>query len=101
MRFWWREIAGWLLVLLGLATFVLCIDMLINAHAVLQSGPVLVIGIIIFRAGIHLLKVAVAARICLHARREMADDRRRPARPAPQYGSGRAGAGAWSRSAGR
>jgi len=71
MRFWVREIAGWLLVLLGLFVFYICFAVL-----VLTEGPWLfeaifltVIGVVIFRSGIHLLKVAVAARVCLQAQR--------------------------------
>jgi hypothetical protein len=67
MRFWTRELGGWLLVVLGLLVFGLCILFLQNAHypRVIEVGPLLVIGIFVFRGGIHLLKVAVAARICL------------------------------------
>jgi hypothetical protein len=65
MRFWGREIAGWLLVGLGLFVFYICFDMLLQRDPYLiQVGPMSVIGIFIFRGGIHLLKVAVAARIC-------------------------------------
>jgi hypothetical protein len=63
MRFWWRELAGWALVLLSLGVFVLCGWMLLG-HFVLESGPLAFIGFILFRGGIQLLKVAVAARIC-------------------------------------
>jgi hypothetical protein len=74
MRFWLRELAGWILVLLGLYVFLVCLDVLVNRTGqrgpgplILESGPLTLIGIIIFRGGIHLLKVAVAARVCLHA----------------------------------
>jgi hypothetical protein len=69
MRFWLREVAGWALVALGLYLFYLCFLMLMN-HYILEAGPWALIGIIVFRGGIHLLKVAVAARVCLHAQRE-------------------------------
>jgi hypothetical protein len=79
MRFWVREIAGWLLVGLGLYVFVLCYDLLLTERLI-EAGPLTLIGIIIFRGGIHLLKVAVAARLCLHAQGEIqkiAAERRR------------------------
>ncbi len=66
MRFWFREIMGWLLVGLGLFVFYMCVVLLFN-HSVIEVGPLFVIGIVVFRGGIHLLKVAVAARICLLA----------------------------------
>jgi hypothetical protein len=66
MRFWLREIAGWLLVGLSLGVFYLCFVLLVN-HYVLEGGPLTLVGIILFRGGIHLLKVAVAARICQQA----------------------------------
>ncbi|MCS7047197.1 MAG: hypothetical protein NZO58_12640 [Gemmataceae bacterium] len=65
MRFWFREVAGWLLVAAGLYVFycVLAIT-LTDRPLLLSAGPLLVLGIVVFRGGIHLLKVAVAARIC-------------------------------------
>ena len=68
MRFWVREIAGWLLVGLGLFIFYICFAILLTAEPlILEAGPLTLIGIIVFRGGIHLLKVAVAARICMKA----------------------------------
>ncbi len=68
MRFWWREVAGWLLVVLGLAIFYICFQFLLLQHYVVEAAELGVIGIITFRGGIHLLKVAVAARVCLAVR---------------------------------
>lgn len=66
MRFWTREIAGWLLVALGLFVLYLCVAVLLSDRPlIIEAGPLTLIGIIIFRGGIHLLKVAVAARICM------------------------------------
>ena len=64
--FWLREIAGWVLIALGLAAFyVVYFVFLKSAPArVMEAGPMVLIGIFMFRGGIHLLKVAVAARIC-------------------------------------
>ena len=66
MRFWIREIAGWLLMLVGLYFFYICLGILLPPYGprVFDAIPVMIIGIFIFRGGIHLLKVAVAARIC-------------------------------------
>jgi len=62
--FWLREVAGWALVLLGLLTFGVCWFVLLRNGKVFAAGPTVLIGIFLFRGGIHLLKVAVAARIC-------------------------------------
>ncbi len=70
MRFWIREILGWLLVGLGLLIFYMCVVLLFN-HSVIEVGPLFIIGIFVFRGGIHLLKVAVAARICMLAQAKM------------------------------
>jgi hypothetical protein len=72
MRFWLRELAGWALVALGLYVFYWCFVMLMSDRPwIISAGPLTLIGIIVFRGGIHLLKVAVAARVCLHAQREI------------------------------
>ena len=77
MRYWWRELAGWLLVALGLYVFLICLSVvLVDGPHIIEAGPLTVIGFVLFRGGIHLLKVAVAARICKEAR-----DRTRASRP--------------------
>lgn len=62
--FWIREIAGWLFIALGLAAFWICYFVLIRNGKPVEAGPTVVIGVFLFRGGIHMLKVAVAARIC-------------------------------------
>ncbi len=76
MRFWIREIAGWLLVLLGLYVFYICFLVLLGAQGSLLFEAIFltVIGVVVFRAGIHLLKVAVAARVCLEAQTRLRDE---------------------------
>jgi hypothetical protein len=64
MRFWLREVAGWGLVLLGLFLFYYAFE-LVTLNRILYVWPVVIIGIFVFRGGIHLLKIAVAARVCL------------------------------------
>jgi hypothetical protein len=73
MRVWVRELAGWLLVALGLYVFLACASGLLNPSAdfLLEAGPLTLIGFVIFRGGIHLLKVATAARVCMAAQTEL------------------------------
>jgi hypothetical protein len=66
MRFWLREIAGWLLVGVGLYMGYL-VYLLALGHHLVELWALAIFGIFVFRGGIHLLKVAIAARICLQA----------------------------------
>jgi hypothetical protein len=75
MSFWLREVAGWTLVLLGLLTFTEVYGLCVERRPV-EAGFMTVVGAFIFRGGIHLLKVAVAARVCTQAQ-----DRLYPAPP--------------------
>jgi hypothetical protein len=93
MRFWIREVAGWLLVALGLYVFYITFAVLLTPGPwLVESIYLTVIGVVVFRAGIHLLKVAVAARVCLHAEARLREEglharehgqagKKRPARP--------------------
>ncbi len=67
---WAREIAGWALLLLGLGAFYVVYDFC-EQHFILEAGLFLVAAIFIFRGGIHLLKVAVAARVCRQAQEQL------------------------------
>jgi hypothetical protein len=70
MSFWIREIAGWLLLALGLFLFYICLAILLApGPRLLEAGPIAVIGIFVFRGGLHFLKVAVAARVAMRAQR--------------------------------
>src|SRR5580765_4393196 len=66
MSYWLRELMGWALVAIGLAVFVLVILHLIEG-LVYQTMGMIIIGVFTFRGGIHLLKVALAARVCSEA----------------------------------
>jgi hypothetical protein len=77
MSFWVREVAGWVLVLLGVAGFGLSIRFL-TQHYWIEAGLPSLIGFVLFRGGIHLLKVAVAARVCLHAQEKLRPDQSVP-----------------------
>ena len=63
MRFayWTREAAGWGLILLGLWQFWNTYGLIANRR-IFEAGPSAFIAFIVFRGGVHLLKVAVAAQ---------------------------------------
>ncbi|HEY8506028.1 MAG TPA: hypothetical protein VIL46_15690 [Gemmataceae bacterium] len=62
--FWTRELVGWVLIGLGVAVFGVCYFEFLRYRRVFEAGPAVFMGFILFRGGIHLLKVAVAARVC-------------------------------------
>lgn len=62
MSYWAREIAGWALVVVGLVLFWQAYDLLLRKR-VFEAVPVVFMGFIVFRGGVHLLKIAVAARV--------------------------------------
>ena len=78
MSYWLREVMGWVLVAFGLAVFCLVLLHLIEG-AVYQTMGMIVVGVFTFRGGIHLLKVAIAARVCAEAATKM----REPIAPVP------------------
>jgi uncharacterized membrane protein YgdD (TMEM256/DUF423 family) len=70
MMYWIREIAGWLLVALGVLIFVTVYEFC-ERRWIFEAGILAVVGIFVFRGGIHLLKVAVAARVAQQAQRKL------------------------------
>jgi hypothetical protein len=54
-----REVAGWLLLLLGLLVFAITLLLLMDRR-ILEAIPATAIGFVVFRGGIHLLKSALA-----------------------------------------
>jgi len=70
MRYWLRELAGWLLVGVGLWLFYEAYQLCL-VHLVISAWPLVVAGIFVFRGGIQLLKVAVAARVCREAQERL------------------------------
>ena len=69
MRYLVYEIAGWALVVLGLYAFYQAFLMLVSEEPhIFESVPATVIGFMIFRGGLYLVKVGVAARVCLDSR---------------------------------
>jgi hypothetical protein len=84
MRFWTREIAGWVLVAMGLYIFYTCFQMLVKKEPwqepprIVEAAVLTPIAFIIFRGGIHLLKVAVAARVCMQTQERLGEQRPSP-----------------------
>jgi hypothetical protein len=85
MRYWFREIAGWGLVALGLFIFLivygLCTQSLPERPLYIQAMTMTVIGIFVFRGGINVLKAAVAARVCQQAQDRLYPAALPPVRP--------------------
>jgi hypothetical protein len=84
MSFWLRELVGWGLLaislLMVLVAYVLCIN-----SRMFEVWPWVILTIFVFRGAIHLLKVAIAARICNQAQHRLypADDPAAPRQLAP------------------
>jgi hypothetical protein len=80
MSYWVREIAGWVLIVIGLVIFWNAYALLLNKR-VFEAGPVTFMGFIVFRGGVHLLKVAVAAQAAQVVANRGTPTTRRPGRP--------------------
>jgi hypothetical protein len=58
--YWTREVAGWVVLLIGLGFFWATYEKLADKR-IFEAAPMAFIGFVVFRGGVHLLKVAVAA----------------------------------------
>lgn len=79
MRFWFRELVGWCLLVLGLLGFAASYWGFLLHNHILEAGPMTFISFIVFRGGLQMLKIAVAARICLQAQEKMVEPKPRRA----------------------
>jgi hypothetical protein len=84
---WAREIAGWVLVGVGLGAFALCyVWFLLQNHIV--SGVIFgFIGLTVFRGGMAMLKLAVASRAARDVQRDMAAQAAPVRKVRPQLGT--------------
>lgn len=76
-----RELLGLALLALGLYFFFTAVDA-VRRERLLDGGLIVLIGVVVFNAGLHLLKVAAAVRIL--SRREP-----KPGEPGPDPGKPR------------
>lgn len=77
MSYWAREVGGWVLILVGLIVFWNAYDLLL-AKRVFEATPLTFVGFVVFRGGVHLLKVAVAAQAARNVASGAAPTVRRP-----------------------
>ncbi len=59
---WLREAVGWVLLGVGLAAFAVCYFVFLLRQRVIEFGLLAFVGFVVFRGGLHLLKVAIASR---------------------------------------
>lgn len=87
MTAWLREIAGWVLLGTGLAMFGMCYTVFLLNKRVVEAVLFGFAGLAVFRGGLQLLKVAMAARAASDIRRELAATAAPVKRVRPQLGS--------------
>ena len=87
MTAWIREIVGWVLLGAGLAMFAMCYAVFLLNRRVVEAIIFGFGGIAVFRGGLQLLKVAMAARAARDIRREVAATAVPVRKVRPQLGS--------------
>lgn len=83
---WFRELAGWLLLGGGVGAFVLCYVQFLLNGLVVQGVIFGFAGLVMFRGGLALLKLAVASRAARDVKREMAAQAAAVKQVRPQLG---------------
>lgn len=81
--YWAREVTGWVLIVIGLVSFWRSYGFLLDKR-IFEAAPLAFMGFIIFRGGIHVLKVAVAAQAARNLPETARPTARRVARAAPR-----------------
>ena len=84
--YWFREIVGWFFILLGLWLFYVSYFVLMQNNLYVQATPTVIMGLVIFRGGIHFLKISLAARV---ARQPPIEEQRTKSRVTPKPGARR------------
>jgi hypothetical protein len=79
MSVWAREVVGWLMLGVGLAGFAVTYNVFLLNRLIIEAGGLGFMAFIVFRSGLHLLKVAVAARAAREADPAVAAAVARPA----------------------
>lgn len=87
MSAWLREIAGWVLLGIGLAMFAMTYAVFLLNRQVIQAVIFGFGGLAVFRGGLQLLKVAMAARAARDIKREVATAAAPTRKVAPTLGS--------------
>ena len=64
--FWLREIVGWALVVMALYLMYVALVFLMDLQSprVIEAGVVVIAGLGVLKAGILLVRISTAARIC-------------------------------------
>jgi membrane-bound ClpP family serine protease len=70
-----REVGGWALILIGFFIFFQAYGFLLDRR-IFEATPLVFMGFIVFRGGIHVLKVAVAAQAARNLPESAAPTRR-------------------------
>lgn len=64
--FWLREIAGWALVVMALYLMYVALVFLMDLQSprVVEAGVIVIAGLGVLKAGVLLVRISTAARIC-------------------------------------
>jgi hypothetical protein len=73
MWFWIRELLGWTLIAAGIFAFWWALRIVLDeGPLLLEASYFLIVGFVIFRGGLQILKISMAGRICLQTQNQAA-----------------------------